>query len=272
MKFILTLALLFLLSPSLYSFQTESTSDPVQIVEAGRASPTNVPGPFYYLSQYNYKKALALVSDSMEGPFPWIKGYLEGLLEVWTPLVRYESDYFVLYVPKNQEFLKDYVLPTLEAVGRHLEEALGHRPAQKIQVEIYPNKEDFSKASTLSLETLKRSGAIGICKFHRLMIMSPQSLPLGYRWLDALSHEYVHLMVNELTHSKAELWLHEGTARYFETSFRASPPLFLSPHQKTKLMEAIEEEKLISFKRMSPSLVYLKDQDEVIFHLLVYLL
>src|SRR6185436_16415221 len=100
----------------------------------------------------------------------------------------------------------------------------GHRPEGKIRVEIYPNKEDFSKASTLSLETLERSGAIGICKFHRLMIMTPQALPIGYRWLDALSHEYIHLTVNEMSASKAELWLHEGTARYFETAYRSQPP------------------------------------------------
>jgi len=136
-------------------------------------------------------------------------------------------------------------------------------PKKKVRVEIYPTKESFSLASTLDMETLKRSGAIGICKFHRLMILTPRGLPTGYRWLDALAHEYNHLLINELSWTKAELWLHEGTARYFDTSWRANPPHFLSPHSKTKLMEASEEERLIEFKRMSPSLVYLKDQEEV---------
>src|SRR5207344_604119 len=86
---------------------------------------------------------------------------------------------------------------------------------------------------------------------------------LGYRWLDALSHEYTHLMINELSNSKAELWLHEGTARYFETSFRANPPLFLTPNQISDLHKAQKENRLVSFDRMSPSLVYLKDQNEV---------
>jgi tetratricopeptide (TPR) repeat protein len=110
---------------------------------------------------------------------------------------------------------------------------------------------------------LERSGAIGICKFHRLMIVSPRALPLGYRWLDALCHEYLHLIINELSHTKAELWLHEGTARYFETSYRVSPPEFLTPDQKTKLKEAVEGDNLVTFARMSPSMVYLKDQEEV---------
>ena len=140
---------------------------------------------------------------------------------------------------------------------------MNHFPRGRIRVEVYPTKESFSKASTLSMETLKRSGAIGICKFHRLMILTPQALPLGYRWMDALAHEYTHLMVNELSHSRAELWLHEGTARYFDTFYRSDPPLFLTPNQKTKLLDAKEEETLIPFKKMSPSLVYLDSQDDV---------
>ena len=95
------------------------------------------------------------------------------------------------------------------------------------------------------------------------MVVSPKSLPLGYRWMDALVHEYIHLIVNEITHTQAELWLQEGTARYLETSYRVQPPFFLTPHQKTKLIEAQEEDRLISFDRMSPSLVYLDSQEEV---------
>ena len=95
------------------------------------------------------------------------------------------------------------------------------------------------------------------------MIVSPRALPIGYRWLDALCHEYTHLIINELSHTKAELWLHEGTARYFETSYRSNPPVFLTPDQKTKLKVAVEKKTLVPFARMSPSMVYLKDQDEV---------
>lgn len=177
-------------------------------------------------------------------------------------MVRYESKNFDFYVPPDQTFLVNYALPALEKTVQHYEKVFG-RASGKIRVEIYPTKESFSAASTLSMEILKRSGAIGICKFHRLMILSPRALPLGYRWMDALSHEYTHLLVNELSWSKAELWLHEGTARYFDTTFRTDPPVYLSPHQKTKLLEAMEDGTLVTFKRMSPSLVYLKNQDEV---------
>jgi tetratricopeptide (TPR) repeat protein len=232
------------------------------ILEAGRATAKNVPEAVYLLSQRNYAGALqAAQRDEPENS--WLTSYLWDLVGVTKDLQRFESKHFVMLVPPDQAFLASYALPSLEKTADHLAKVFGSRPTDLIRVEIYPTIEDFSKASTLSMETLKRSGAIGICKFHRLMIVSPRALPLGYRWLDALSHEYLHLNINELSDSKAELWLHEGTARYFETAYRLNPPEFLSPHQKTQLLTALEKNELVPFAKMSPSMVYLKDQDQV---------
>jgi len=255
-----------------WGFQTELPEAPsregqklksLERLEAGLATPDNVPLPIYYLSQGDYQKALSHMTPVVESEFPWLKGYLEGLVSVSADLVPFESNHFILFLPPDQVFLKAYAVPALEEAAEHVEKVMKHRPQQKIRVEIYPTKEAFSAASTLDEETLKRSGAIGICKFHRLMILTPRALPTGYRWMDALAHEYMHLIINELSWTQAELWMHEGTARYFDTSWRVDPPEYLSPNQKTKLLEAFEEDRLIEFKRMSPSLVYLKDQNEV---------
>lgn len=258
-------SLFFLSAGSLQAFQTEMPATAQNLsdyerVEAGLATSKNVPAAIFALSQGEYAQAL---EEESKQPSGWLTGYLKGLNEVFPALKKFESEHFIVWTPADQTFLKDYVLPSLEKSANHIEKIFGHRPEGKIRVEIYPNKEDFSAASTLSVETLERSGAIGICKFHRLMIMSPKSLPLGYRWLDALSHEYLHLTINELSHSKAELWLHEGTARYFETSYRLAPPAYLTPDQQTKLLESHEIKTLVPFARMSPSMVYLKDQEEV---------
>ncbi len=268
---ILFLSFTVFLNP-LYAFQIDVPSDPrgsrqplspIQIVEAGLATESNVPIVYYHLAHGNYEKALEMAGSVPAENGAALADYLKGLIEVSRTLERKDSAHFILFAPADQIFLADYALAALEKVAETYDKLFGFRPMGKIRVEIYPDKETFSAASTLSLGILETSGAIGICKFHRLMIMSPQSLPLGYRWLDALSHEYAHLMINELSGSRAELWLHEGTARYLETTFRSDPPLFLTPHQKSDLKTAVEKDKLISFERMSPSLVYLKDQDEV---------
>jgi tetratricopeptide (TPR) repeat protein len=193
----------------------------------------------------------------------WFENYLTGLEPEVKKLVRRSSAHFELWTPADQVFLADIALPALENAWDYFTSRFQFRPKRKIRVEVYPTKEAFSAASTLSVATLESSGAIGICKFHRLMIVSPRALPMGYRWLDALTHEYVHLLVNEMSGSRAELWFHEGVARYYETAPRANPPLFLTPLQKTDLKKAEKDQKLISFARMSPSLVYLKDQSEV---------
>lgn len=255
--------LLFLLACPAFAFQTENKSDALRLLEAGLATKDSAPSPIYYLGTGEYQKALDALTPEDAASFPWLKVYLDGVVRVTSTLEKTESDHFVMFTPPGRAFLAAYALPVLEKDAAYLAGVFGTRPEGKIRVEVYPTKEDFSAASTLSMETLERSGAIGICKFHRLMIVSPEALPLGYRWLDALSHEYVHLNINYLSASRAELWLHEGTARYFETAYRATPPLFLTPDQKTRLKKGSEEKTLVPFARMSPSLVYLKDQDEV---------
>ncbi len=259
-------------SSPLHSFQLEAPpgagSSAFQLsdfekMEAGQATEGNVSPTFFYLAVGRYEDALRALTLDVELVYPWMRSYLEGVIPISNSLEKRESQHFVLFLPKDQLFLAGIALPSLEKAATAVEKIFGHRAQGKIRVEIYPSKEAFSAASTLSMETLERSGAIGICKFHRMMILSPRALPLGYRWLDALSHEYMHLTINELSNTKAELWLHEGTARYFETAYRATPPVYLTPGQKTALKDAQEKDTLIPFARMSPSMVYLKNQDEV---------
>lgn len=234
-----------------------------EALESGTATPKREGLAIAYLAKGDYAKALESLDEPTQRQFPWMKEYLTRLIPLQTSFVRRDSERFSLFLPADQTFLSDYALPVLEQSSATMEKILGHRPKERIRVEIYPTQESFSAASTLSMETLERSGAIGICKFHRLMILSPRALPLGYRWLDALSHEYVHLIVNEMSGSKVDLWFHEGTARYFENAYRMDVPSFLTPEQKMKLKEALEKNELISFARMSPSMVYLKNQEEV---------
>lgn len=241
----------------------EDPSAVLRRLESGRLRPGNDHPAWLAFAAGDYKAALAALDETIDRSHPWLRPYLMNIASITDDFVRFESERFELYLPADQAFLADYALPALEKAASYLNGAFDHAPQGRIRVEIYPTEELFSAASTLSRETLRRSGAIGICKFHRLMILTPRVLPLGYRWLDALAHEYAHLMINEVSAGKAELWLHEGTARYFDTAWRADPPVYLSPAQKTSLMEAFESGELIPFERMSPSLVYLDSQDEV---------
>jgi len=218
----------------------------------------------YYLYFGSYSvclEYLSLVKDiNLQNK---LKPYIEKLVEYKQNFDEYITEHFILRINKDEYFLKYYLSEYLDKIYYSLGSIFNYYPQEKIIIEIYPTKEQFAIASTLGEETLKRSGAIGICKFNRIMITSPKELAFGYRWIDTIAHEYVHFLINRITKFNCPLWLHEGIARYHETIWRKNPPDYLSPGDETMLKNAIKENKLISFSRMEPSLVYLNTQEEV---------
>ncbi len=215
------------------------------------------------------RQALAEVSK----PDPWTLSqldYLERLRSAGQGMVENpsESEHFRVRTPPEDAFLVPYVSHALENAHSKMTEVFNLHPDTPVVVEIYPTEDRFSRASTLPADALERSGAIGICKFRRLMILSPRATPLGYRWLDALAHEYNHYLINDLSGGLCPLWLHEGTARYFETAWRRSGPFEHPPASETLLAKAARSgdegaPALIPFARMEPSMVYLENQEQV---------
>ncbi len=193
----------------------------------------------------------------------WLKRYLREVMPLREPMKIYESEHFTLRLPERDSFLTTYAFEALEKAYLELGRDFDLYPKEKVPVEIYPTREMFSKSSTLSVEILDRSGAIGICKFRRLMILSPEQLAYGYRWLDTLSHEYVHYLINVKSRAQCPLWLHEGIAKYLETRWRRADPEYLTPGNRTELVRALKDNKLIPFARMEPSMVYLDNQEQV---------
>src|SRR5690606_28283539 len=108
---------------------------------------------------------------------------------------RQESEHFVfLYPPGKDEILAPWALETLEAAWERVGELLGYRPEEeKIRVEVVQSAEELARVSTLSLEAIRNTGTIAVCKFDKLMVTSPRALLRGYDWRDTLSHEYIHL-------------------------------------------------------------------------------
>lgn len=182
---------------------------------------------------------------------------------------RFESAHFILYLDEKKDgILAPYVLDTLEKSYQAIGQTLGFFPKQKVRVEIAPDAPSFNAISTLSLRDIEETGAVGICKFNKVMTISPRALIHGYRWLDSLSHEYLHYAIVGLTENKAPIWLHEGMARFYETLWRRSEPAkarsdYLTPANQSLLARALEKDKFVGFKKMEPSLIYLETPEEV---------
>ena len=188
----------------------------------------------------------------------------EATLAMDRRLASRSSEHFVL----RYDEARDWVLagPALEALEAGYAAAgdwLGERPAEKVRVEIVPSAEDFERVSSLSKREIETAGAVGICKFNKIMVLSPRLLARGYRWRDTLNHEYLHLLLVRLSANRAPIWLQEGVARFGESRWRAAEPAFLDDVDRSLLARALRDNALIPFASMDPSLVRLPSMGAV---------
>jgi len=216
----------------------------------------------------DYQEAARLMKSAVGagGESDERKAYLlfyEETIEATGSLKRHESPHFVIGLDEKQDgILSDYLVDAMEKTYRQMAREFGFEPREKIRIEIFPDAKAFHYASTLSPRDIEVTGAVGIAKFNKLMLLSPRSLVHGYRWLDAISHEYMHYLILKMTGNKAPIWFHEGLAKYEETKWRNGPS-YLSAVNESLLAKALADNKLIAFEKMEPSLIRLETPDDV---------
>src|SRR5262249_36050004 len=125
-----------------------------------------------------------------------MRDLIESTGNLVRPYAEAQSEHFALKYPKGMEdVLVPYALEGLEAARSALEDDFGWAPPERVRVEIYSDIKDLAAVSTLTLREIETSGTIALCKWNRLMIVSPRALVRGYSWLDTLNHEYTHYVV-----------------------------------------------------------------------------
>ena len=176
----------------------------------------------------------------------------------------YKTEHFdIWYEPGEDAVLLPYLGDALEKAYTRYGEILGVRPAQRIRVELFSDTVRFHRSSTLSRRDIEEKGAVGVCKFNKVMFLSPGALLRGYRWLDTAAHEYVHYLIVLATKNRAPIWLHEGIAKYMEKKWRGEETGFLHPGEEALLFNARQTNNYVPFKKMEPSLIYLDTPQEV---------
>jgi tetratricopeptide (TPR) repeat protein len=175
----------------------------------------------------------------------------------------FESEHFVLKTrPGKDTLLAPYALAALEKAYAGLTKDLGMQPAAKIRVEVYDSAKSLAHVSPLTVEQIKASGTIALCKYSRLMITSPKALLRGYPWLDTVSHEFVHYLVTQKGRNTVPIWLQEGLAKFLETRWRGPPGMAVDEMSLTLLQDAARKNTLIPFARMHPSIAMLPTQEQ----------
>ena len=185
----------------------------------------------------------------------------QASLDVTRDHVLAEGEHFVVSYPRGKdEVLVPYVLDALERQRRALETDLGWAAPGKVRIEILDDTQELARVSTLSEEEIKTSGTIALCKFGKLMMVSPKALVKGYDWLDTAAHEYTHFVLTARTHDNAPVWLQEGIAKYSESRWRGEGGE-TTAWSAVHLREAVKRNRLVTFEQMYPSLAKLPSQE-----------
>jgi tetratricopeptide (TPR) repeat protein len=174
---------------------------------------------------------------------------------------RFEGEHFVVVHPKGKdEVLVPYVLDALERQRAVLGKELAWQSDEKLTVEIVSDVQDLARLSTLTEQEIRTSGTVAVCKFGKLMLLSPKALLRGYDWLDTAAHEYTHHVLTRKSLNRAPIWLQEGLAKWFEESWRgAREPV--SPVSAALVKDAVQRNQLVTFEEMHPSLAKLPSQE-----------
>ena len=217
------------------------------------------------LHQGDYAGAQRLLEEAGANDAPG--GFLQVARDTGRITAGYrqqESEHFIFRYPAGKdEILVPWALETLEQAYESIGRLIDYRPGgPKILVEVVADATELAQVSTLSLEAIKTTGTIAICKFDKLMITSPKALLRGYDWRDTVSHELVHLFVTRKTRNRTPIWLHEGIAKFLETSWRGEPGLALQLPSQALLRDAVKAKKLIPFERMHPSIALLPTAED----------
>ncbi len=206
-----------------------------------------------YVESVKYvKEARALLPNYKEiGDF---LDYVSKVSEAGEKFNEVKTGHFIIrYANPKDSILVDYAQKALEAAYYEIGRDLGTYPGEPVIVEIYPTPESFALASTLSAKEIETTGVVGICKFNRLMVISPRLLPRGYTWLDALAHEYTHYLVFLKGENTTPVWLHEGIAKFEEKRWREKKSRVISPFYETLLARALKGKSIVPIGKMHPS-------------------
>jgi tetratricopeptide (TPR) repeat protein len=216
-----------------------------------------------YLEASQWAERWAAAEPANEQAKGW-QGFAEQTAWAARDFTVHTSPHFSLTLSEARDgVLADYALAALEQAYDILGRDLGYRPSTPVRIEVFPDHERFHAASSLSKRDIEVAGAVGICKFNKVMVLSPRVLLRGYRWLDALVHEYVHYVIVKLSDDKAPIWIHEGVAKYEESRWRSPDSLYLNPVNRTLLAEALRTSEFVTFEQMEPSLVRLETSQQV---------
>jgi Flp pilus assembly protein TadD len=211
--------------------------------------------------EQRYGEAVSLIESSGVGDPAGYLALARAADSVTGDDARFESEHFLVSHPKGKdEVLVPYLVEALERQRSALAEKLGWQSDERLTVEIVGDVKELAKLSTLTEQEIRTSGTVAVCKFNKLMMLSPKALLKGYDWLDTAAHEYTHHVLTRRSRNNAPIWLQEGLAKWFEDDWRGGGEP-ISPFSAALVRDAVQKDRLVTFAEMHPSLAKLPSQE-----------
>lgn len=234
--------------------------------EFGRDPMTHLAAAQIYFHLGRYKDAVGEI-DKLEAEAGALAAYadISNLIRATEARTRNmvsqkSANFEVFATPGLDEALIPFALQTLEDQLAALSADFGYQlpaAAKPLRVEIYPKVLDFVAVSTLTEKEVSTSGTVALCKFNRMLIVSPRRMARGYKWRDTIGHELVHFVLSRMTRNKLPLWMHEGVAKFQEHRWQSTRIGDLHPIQESILAEGRRTKTYVKFNEMMPSLAKL---------------
>lgn len=205
-----------------------------------------------------------LEDDDVAGNVGSLRALVTSTYGVTSGYARRESSggHFVIYYPPGKdEVIVDLTGDVLEAAYAALKDDFGWTPTEKVRVELLSSPAELAQVSTLTASEIETTGTIALCKYGKLMVVSPRATIFGYPWMDTMVHEYVHYVVSRISHDSVPVWLHEGLARYQQERWRGPARGKLSAVDRHLLGKALAGNDLVTFDEMHPSMAKLPSQE-----------
>lgn len=236
--------------------------------------PPSAPGWGYAAALYafhrgDYEEATLRLPPKGSGPgyledrLAWLHRRLPATVAAVRGMVDEADGPFIYrYSPGPDALLPHYAKEALEGERRVLTTLFGEAPAEPVVVEFFPDESSFVAASGLPAEWVRTTGTVAISKWDRLLVLSPRTMSRGYAWKDTLAHEYVHLALARASQNRAPVWFHEGSAKLLESAWR--DPVrrdFVGPWAESLLARALDEDSLVAFASMHPSMAALPSSE-----------
>jgi tetratricopeptide (TPR) repeat protein len=180
------------------------------------------------------------------------------LMDSYKKFVTFTTDRTILKLDRKEaDLLRPYIESEMRRAIDTYEKKYRMKLTQPVQVEVYPDHEDFA-VRTLGMPGL---GALGVTFGYVIAMDSPSGRKPGtFHWASTLWHEMSHVFTLTATGHRVPRWFTEGMAVHEETAIEPDWGDRMSPD----VITAIKEKKLLPIAQLDRGFVHPVGPSQVI--------